>query len=201
VTPPEQVIVGLERSVRAPFAPHESVHAPHEDAQDPALERAARQTLRAQVAKLELELANIVARGFPFIRPNAPGRREESFGGPRLLTLAELERSRDRLAMRVREASEQSSRRFELEGRARELLAEMKLEPGRYKFVRLPAVDVGEKGCGVWQVRPRLGLIGMFAGWWHVKLSSGCPLPRGPRLARGPTASTAESWHPVLAPR
>jgi hypothetical protein len=25
-------------------------------------------------------------------------------------------------------------------------------------------------------VRPRLGLIGMLAGWWHVKLSSGCPL-------------------------
>jgi hypothetical protein len=31
-------------------------------------------------------------------------------------------------------------------------------------------------GCGVWQVRPRLGLIGMLMGWWQVKLSSGCPL-------------------------
>jgi hypothetical protein len=177
VTPPEQVIVGLERSIRAP----------HDDVYEPDLESAARQTLRAQVAKLELELANIVASGFPFIRPNLSARREESFGGPRMLTLAELERSRDRLAMRVREASEQSSRR-------------MKLEPGSYKFVRLPAVNVGEKGCGVWQVRPRLGLIGMLAGWWHVKLSSGCPLPGGPRLARGPGASTAESRHPVLAP-
>jgi hypothetical protein len=190
VTPPEQVIVGLERSIRAP----------HDDVYEPDLESAARQTLRAQVAKLELELANIVASGFPFIRPNLSARREESFGGPRMLTLAELERSRDRLAMRVREASEQSSRRMELEGRARELLADMKLEPGSYKFVRLPAVNVGEKGCGVWQVRPRLGLIGMLAGWWHVKLSSGCPLPGGPRLARGPGASTAESRHPVLAP-
>lgn len=190
MTPPEQVIVSLERSVLAP----------HDDVYEPDLERAARQTLRAQVAKLELELANIVASGFPFIRPNVPGRLEESFGGPRMLTLAELERSRDRLAMRVREASEQSSRRRELEGRARELLADMKLEPGSYKFVRLPAVSVGEKGCGVWQVRPRLGLIGMLAGWWHVKLSSGCPLPRGPRLARGPGASTAESRYPVLAP-
>jgi hypothetical protein len=28
----------------------------------------------------------------------------------------------------------------------------------------------------VWHVRPRLGLVGMLAGWWQVKLSSGCPL-------------------------
>jgi hypothetical protein len=187
VTPPEQVIEGLERGIRAP----------RPNARE--LERAARQTLRAQVAKLELELAEIVANGFPHIQPNAFGRREESFAGPRLLTLAELERSRDRLAMRVREVSEQRARRAELEGRARELLADMKLEPGRYKFVRLPAVSVGEKGCGVWQVRPRLGLIGMLAGWWHVKLSSGCPLPGGPRLARGPGGSPAEGWYPVLA--
>jgi hypothetical protein len=62
----------------------------------------------------------------------------------------------------------------------------MKLEPGRYKFVRLPVRDLGEGGCGVWEVRPRLGLIGMLAGWWHVKLSSGCPLSGGPRSLRGP---------------
>ena len=55
----------------------------------------------------------------------------------------------------------------------------MKLEPGRYKYVRLPVSDLGQGGCGVWEVRPRLGLIGMLAGWWQVKLSSGCPLARG----------------------
>ena len=33
----------------------------------------------------------------------------------------------------------------------------------------------GEPGCGAYVVRPRLGLIGMLAGWWEVKLSSGCP--------------------------
>ncbi|HEY7953176.1 MAG TPA: hypothetical protein VID70_09315, partial [Solirubrobacteraceae bacterium] len=59
--------------------------------------------------------------------------------------------------------------------RSRALLQRMQLEPGRYKFVRLPAADVGESGCGVYQVRPRLGIIGMLAGWWQVKLSSGCP--------------------------
>src|SRR5207302_1017804 len=74
----------------------------------------------------------------------------------------------------------------EHERRARELLERMKLEPARYKFVRLPVRDLGEGGCGVWEVRPRLGLIGMLAGWWQLKLSSGCPLARGPRLGRGP---------------
>jgi hypothetical protein len=55
----------------------------------------------------------------------------------------------------------------------------MLLEPGKYRFVRIARSDVGEYGCGVWQVRPRLGLIGMLAGWWQVKLSSGCPLAEG----------------------
>ena len=38
------------------------------------------------------------------------------------------------------------------------------------------ASDVDMGGCGAYQVRPRLGLIGMLLGWWHVKLSSGCPV-------------------------
>jgi hypothetical protein len=46
--------------------------------------------------------------------------------------------------------------------------------------------DLGQGGCGVWQVRPRLGLIGMLAGWWQLKLSSGCPLGRGARSTRVP---------------
>ena len=52
------------------------------------------------------------------------------------------------------------------------------LEPGKYRFARISQRDLGEPGCGVWQVRPRLGLIGMLMGWWQVKLSSGCPLGR-----------------------
>jgi hypothetical protein len=71
--------------------------------------------------------------------------------------------------------------------RAHELLARMKLEPASYKFVRLPVAELGQGGCGVWEVRPRLGLIGMLAGWWQLKLSSGCPLARGPRSRRGPS--------------
>ncbi len=144
-------------------------------------ERAAGETLRAQVAKLERELAGIVADGFPHIpgsgsaRPDVLAAREVR-SGPRLLTLGELERLRDRLAMRVREAQQLAVARAERERRARALLRLMRLEPGRYKFTRLPVADLGEGGCGVWEVRPRLGLIGMLSGWWQLKLSSGCPL-------------------------
>ncbi len=147
-------------------------------------EHAARRSLRAQVARLEHELSAIVADGFPFIPAPVPVAQVSV--GPCLLSLEELERSRDRLAGRVGELRRMAAERAEHERRAHALLARMKLEPGRYKFVQLPVKDLGQGGCGVWRVRPRLGLIGMLAGWWQVKLSSGCPLPRGPRPTRGP---------------
>lgn len=134
----------------------------------------AREDLRAQVARLERELSAIVAGAFPHIPSRVTGG--EAFAGPRLLSLGELERLRDRLAARVYEARREAAERAEFESRAHALLQRMRLEPGRYKFVRLPVADLGEGGCGVWQVRPRLGLIGMLAGWWELKLSSGCPL-------------------------
>jgi hypothetical protein len=136
-------------------------------------ERAARDALRTQVSRLERELSGLVAQSFPHISPR--DEDGEAFSGPRLLTLAELERMRDRLAMRIGEVRDQMAERSELERRSRALLERMKLEPGHYKFVRLRVADLGQGGCGVWEVRPRLGLIGMLAGWWQVKLSSGCP--------------------------
>jgi hypothetical protein len=136
-------------------------------------ERAAREALRGQVAKLERELSGLVAHTFPHISPRDD--RSEVFSGPRLLSLGELERVRDRLALRLGEVQGQVLERAELERRSRDLLRRMKLEPGHYKFVRVPVADLGDGHCGVWEVRPRLGLIGMLAGWWHVKLSSGCP--------------------------
>jgi hypothetical protein len=144
-----------------------------EEALDGFGERAARDALRAQVSKLERELSQLVARSFPRISPC--DHDAELFGGPRLLTLAELERSRDWLALRVGDVRGQVAERAEFERNSRALLERMKLEPGRYKFARLPVADLGQGGCGVWEVRPRLGLIGMLAGWWQVKLSSGCP--------------------------
>jgi hypothetical protein len=193
MAPPEQLTSDRHSAVPVP------VHDPWAEEQQPLAERAARAALKAQVGKLERELAGIVSRRFPHIPAGADSYRV-SVGsaapsiayrsmGPHLPTLAELERMRDRLARRVYETQKQTVRRDELEWRARELLERMRAEPARYKFTRLPVVDLGERGCGVWEVRPRLGLIGMLAGWWQLKLSSGCPLPRGPRKCAAPVHS------------
>jgi hypothetical protein len=87
------------------------------------------------------------------------------------------------------------------------------LDPAAHRFARVSCRDLGEPGCGVWQVRPRLGLIGMLMGWWQVKLSSGCPLATGrghgprpahrcsspltgeyPPVSSGPDARVSQGW-------
>jgi hypothetical protein len=145
-------------------------------------EREARKSLRGQIARLERECSRVLAEGFPYIAApagaNVPGQC------PHQLSFAELERLRDRLVGQLHELHHQAAERAEHVRRSRELLEQMQLEPRRYKFMRLPVANLGQGGCGVWEVRPRLGLIGMLAGWWHVKLSSGCPLPRGRAAAR-----------------
>jgi hypothetical protein len=140
-------------------------------------EASARRVLRGQIARLERELSALVAEGFPGIA--AAGVGSCAAPAPRLLSLAELERDRDALVGSLRQAQASTDAMAQRHRAGRELLAAMQLEPARYKFVRLRAVDVGERGCGVWEVRPRLGVIGMLAGWWRVKLSSGCPLAKG----------------------
>jgi hypothetical protein len=152
-------------------------------------ERAARASLRAQIARLERERSAIVAERFPYIA--APGPVAESpAASPTLLDLGQLERVRDQLAAALQDLRARVRDRAEHERRAREQLQRMRLEPGRYKFAKLPVRDLGQGVCGVWEVRPRLGLIGMLAGWWELKLSSGCPLARGSRSTRDPGSPT-----------
>jgi len=139
-------------------------------------ERAARRTLRHQIARLERELADAFVTAWPMgglDQPDAP--RSE----PRLLGLGELEQIRDELTERLRDARASIAARAALQEANRVHLERMLLEPGKYRFHRMARADVGESGCGVYQVRPRLGLIGMLMGWWEVKLSSGCPLAGG----------------------
>jgi hypothetical protein len=150
-------------------------------------ERAARRTLRAQIAKLEREVAGLVADGFPHIveSPGAGRQTGAVVGAPSLLNLEQLERTRDDLAGRLQQLRALTAKRAEFERASHELLERMQRDPARYRYIRLPVKDLGESGCGVWEVRPRLGLIGMLAGWWQLKLSSGCPLPEG-HARRGP---------------
>lgn len=146
-------------------------------------ERAARRSLRSQIARLERELGNAFVTAFPMgglEHPVAPA------GSPRLLSLGELELVRDELAERLHAARQSITRRADEQAEKRVTLERMLLEPGRYRFVRIARSELGEPGCGAWQVRPRLGLIGMLMGWWQVKLSSGCPLAGGRGLTPRP---------------
>jgi hypothetical protein len=140
-------------------------------------ERAARGALRSQVARLERELAEAFVTAYPMGGLGQEPTRTSA--APRLLDLGELERVRDELAARVRAARVTITERADLQDANRLRLERMLLDPGRYRFVRIANRDIGEPGCGVWHVRPRLGLIGMLMGWWQVKLSSGCPLATG----------------------
>jgi len=105
-----------------------------------------------------------------------------SRGGPRILSLGELERLRDELAERLEQNRRQLSERTLTEEQNRRLIEEMLLEPERHRWVRVGNCDIGETGCKQWQVLPRFGLLSMLMGWWRVRISSGCPLARG----RGP---------------
>jgi hypothetical protein len=140
-------------------------------------ERAARRTLRDQIGRLERELAQAVFDAYPGPLPAqaaVPAR-----GGPRILSLGELERVRDRLADRLQDVRSELIVRSQEHAAARELLERMLLEPGRYRYVRVRNRDLGQPGCTSYESVPRLGIVGMLMGWWQVKVSSGCPLATG----------------------
>jgi hypothetical protein len=137
-------------------------------------ERAARRSLRRQIAKLERELAAAFVGSFPRLGIDFGSARAQ--GGPRMLSLGELERVRDELAERLVAVRHQLAERADQEAAKRELLERMLLEPERYKWVRVTARELGRGDCGAYHVRPRLGIVGMLMGWWQVRLSSGCPL-------------------------
>ncbi|MBN1771681.1 MAG: hypothetical protein JXB32_10495 [Deltaproteobacteria bacterium] len=139
-------------------------------------EAAARRDLRRQVAQLERELTGHACSVWPRADlpvPPVPG------GAPALLDVGELEALRDALAGRLAEARRDLAERLEAEERSRVLMEAALADPAAHRWVRVSHHDIGEPGCRDWHVRPRLGLIGMLAGWWRVVVSSGCPLQRG----------------------
>ncbi len=159
-------------------------------------ERAARRSLRAQIAKLEQELAQAFLTAYAMGGLEQPPERR---GEPRLLDLGELERVRDELAERLHAARVTITERADEQAEKRLTLERMLLNPAAYRFARISRSELGEPGCGVWQVRPRLGLIGMLMGWWQVKLSSGCPLAMG-RARAGATLILRLESPPPSAP-
>lgn len=158
-------------------------------------ERLAREALRRQIAALERRLGELFATAFP--------RRGFEWGigavgGPRLLSSAELERVRDALVTRLREAQIELGRQADVEESKRELLERMIESPGEHRWLVISHEEIGERGCGRHESRPRWGLLGMLRGWWRIRLSSGCPLAEGPRppafAAKTSSFRSRSSW-------
>src|SRR5262245_4297708 len=139
-------------------------------------ERASRADLRRQIAALELQLARLFGSAFP--------RKGIDFtvaglGGPRVLSVDELERVRDGLAARIQEVRAALHDHAVVEGANRRVLEEMRADPASHRWVRVYNQEMGEPGCTSWRSEPRWGPLGMLMGWWRVKISSGCPLAEG----------------------
>jgi hypothetical protein len=158
-------------------------------------ERAARRSLREQIARLERELATVVIAGFPTMPlPSGAGGLDHgssprgaggpgldhgsspcAVAGPRLLALGDLERTRDALAARVSELRAAAADHAERHAAARLELERMLADPPAHRWRRLSNAELGLPGCTTYHVRPRAGLLGMLMGWWQVKVSGGCP--------------------------
>ncbi len=155
----------LERSsaVRQPLQPGAALD-----------ERPARRSLHLQIERLERDLAKLFAASWP--RKGLEFGVDHPSGRPRIRDLGELERIRDALATRVEDARRDLRERHAVEDANRHLIDDMLRNPEEHHWVRVSNADIGEPGCHHWHVVPRWGLIGMFANWWRVKISSGCPL-------------------------
>ncbi|MGH2980474.1 MAG: hypothetical protein ACRDKV_00325 [Solirubrobacterales bacterium] len=144
-------------------------------------ERPARAELRRQIARLDLELAELFISAFP---RGGVSYEVAPTGGPRLLSIGELEQVRDRLLSRIADVRGVLGDRAYVEDRNRELLERLMAEPERFHWLRISNEDIGEPGCRHWHSKPRWGLLGMLMGWWRVRVSSGCPLAEGRPASR-----------------
>ena len=148
-------------------------------------DRPLRDELRRQIARLEQQLSELWTSAVP---RQGIEWSVGAVGGPRILGVAELERVRDALLVRVREAQAELARRADAEEKNRGLVELMIAEPEKYRWVQVSNEDVGDRDCKHWHSRPRFGILGMLLGWWRVKLSSGCPLAEGLPRPATPTA-------------
>jgi len=135
----------------------------------------ARRTLRAQIARLERLVDAELATSTVAVHRARGAAEPVVRHGPRILDLGELEQVRDALAARVQtvRSVEAHRERSVLEARAR--LAAMLADPAAHRGVTITGADLGESACVRWRAVPVLGVVGRLAGWWRVRMSSGCP--------------------------
>jgi DNA-binding transcriptional regulator YhcF (GntR family) len=136
-------------------------------------ERLGRQELRRQIARLEAQLASYPADSRKPGEPTHPLLRPKGH----VPDMAELEQIRDDLIERLNRARAAAERRGDRQRRARTRLEEMTVDPAAHKWETVASDDLGEPGCGTWEVQPKWGPVGALMNWWRVKVSSGCPLP------------------------
>ena len=134
-------------------------------------ERAGRQELRRQIARLEAQLASYPADSRKPGEPTHPLLRPKGH----VPDMAELESIRDDLIERLNRARAAAERRGDRQRRARARLEEMTADPAAHKWETVASEDMGEPGCGTWEVQPKWGPVGALMNWWRVKVSSGCP--------------------------
>jgi DNA-binding transcriptional regulator YhcF (GntR family) len=132
-------------------------------------EAAARRELRRQIARLEAELAAYPeARSkqdrHPLLRPKG-----------HVAGFAELSATRDQMIELLRAARADAERMGEHQERARARRERIAGEPEAHRWQRVGNDECGDPGCGELRAVPRFGPIGAIAGWWRVKVSSGCP--------------------------
>jgi hypothetical protein len=177
---PEQLLERRDLEETPPSPQEEFLPPAPPEGLDTALyrhdEREARADLRRQIAAMELALARLFGSAFP--------RKGIDFavagmGGPRVLSVDELEQVRDGLASRIQEVKADLHQYAVVEQDNRDLIERMTADPASYKWVRVYNEDIGEPGCKNWHVKPRWGPLGALMGWWRVKISSGCPLAEG----------------------
>jgi DNA-binding transcriptional regulator YhcF (GntR family) len=132
-------------------------------------EAAARRELRRQIGRLERQLASYPEareedETHPLLRPKA-----------HVAGIGELEAVRDELMERLKRARSAAEERGTRQSRARGRRERMIGDPERHRWQSVQQEDCGDPGCGETRSVPRFGPIGAIAGWWRVKISSGCP--------------------------
>ena len=124
------------------------------------------------ISGLERNLQRVLKELSPRNRPRSA---TVDLAHPHLLSIDELELVCSSLAAALGEAEEALAAQTRSRRAKRALLKRMLEQPVKFRWARVTSVDLGEPGCHAWQSLPQLGIIGMLANWWRVRMSSGCP--------------------------
>lgn len=131
-----------------------------------------RRELRAQISKLERELAQYAWHD---PRSAAPPGPVTAHPVGRIASVQELERTRGEMIDRLARLRGEAERRGAGHQQARAHVEDMISNPSAHRWEIVTGDQTGEPGCKSWRVVPRYGPLGAIMGWWRVKVSSGCP--------------------------